>query len=163
MSSKAIIKNGIVVNIGISSEKDKPTAGIALIPDGTKVEIGYLYDGVSFSAPVKEQEPLKDVVERKLENLNKSMQSYIYGVYDIGTQASFQCLYLLPNVSEKSKTDILSVWSWTQSILIYYYQCKETILASKDSAQAKAFIYNFKQFDSTKPSTSLSEIMKELM
>lgn len=163
MSNKAIIKDGVVVNIGIASPTDKPAANVVPIPDGLKVAIGYLYDGKNFTEPSKPQEDIEKLISVKVENLNRSLQNYVYSAYDMGTQASFQCLYLLPTVSEQSKADITNVWEWIQSILIYYYQCKETLLSTKDIASAKNFVYNFGQFNATKPTASLSAILKELM
>jgi len=161
--NKAIIKNGIVVNIGVASETDKPAENVIEIPENQKVCIGWLYDGIGFSEPLKAQEDTEAVTKRRVDNLNRSLQNYIYNIYDIGTQASFQVLYLLPTVSEKSKEDITKVWTWIQTILLYYYQCKETILAAKDATEAKSFVYNFSQFDAIKPETSLANIMKELV
>lgn len=52
----AIVANGVVVNIivwdGDTSTWQPPQGSTAVaIPDGTFVNIGYLYDGTSFSAP----------------------------------------------------------------------------------------------------------------
>jgi hypothetical protein len=147
----------------VASETDKPSDNVIEIPENQKVCIGWLYDGVGFSEPVKAQENTEAVISRRVDNLNKALQNYVYSIYDIGTQASFQVLYLLPTVSEKSKEDISKVWAWIQTILLYYYQCKETILAAKDVTEAKALVYNFSQFDAIKPETSLANILKELV
>lgn len=160
MSNKAIIKNGIVVNIGIASPNDKPSANVVDIPAGQKVEIGYSYSGGKFTEPVKQGATIEDLRQTRLSMLNSNLQRYVYSKYDIGTQASFQALYLLP-VSQTSKDAIASVWSWVQSVLIYYYNCKTEITAFKTAKEITDYKWDFSQF--TAPEVSLNDILKELM
>jgi hypothetical protein len=46
---RAVVENGVVTNTVMAADDDP---GSVAIPDGVSVGIGWLYDGISFSAPI---------------------------------------------------------------------------------------------------------------
>jgi len=88
--------------------------------------------------------------------LNEDIGAYIYGYYDAGTQQTFQAMIAMDDVPEETKTAIKAIFPWIQSCLGYYYTKKAEILAS---STPELIMWNFSQFDTTKPDVSLSSIV----
>ena len=88
--------------------------------------------------------------------LNKDVGAYIYGHYDAGTQQSFQAMIAMDDVPEETKSAIKSIFPWIQDCLGYYYGKKAEVWAS---STPELVVWDFSQFDTTKPDVSLSSIV----
>lgn len=88
--------------------------------------------------------------------LNQDIGAYVYGHYDPGTQQTFQAMLAMDDIPEETKTAIKTVFPWVHSCLGYYYTKKAEILASNTP---ELIVWDFSQFDATKPEVSLSSIV----
>lgn len=89
--------------------------------------------------------------------LNKDLNDYIYSHYDTGTQQTFQAIYVNPKTSEITKTNLAGVFDWIlDKCLVYYYTKKTEILAADEP---ELIVWDFFQFDTTKPNIKLEELV----
>ena len=90
------------------------------------------------------------------KELNKDVGTYINNHYDPGTQQTFQAMISMDNIPEEIKTSIKTIFPWIQSCLGYYYTKKSVILSSNNP---ELIIWDFTQFDTTKPDISLGSLV----
>jgi hypothetical protein len=102
---------------------------------------------------------LEQVKQEKLQILNQAVNAYINSHFDTGTQASFTTLYVLSTTSDDVKTQLESVWSWIQAVMIEYYIKKAALQATETLEEVDAFVWDFEQFDSTVPEVHLEEVI----
>lgn len=91
--------------------------------------------------------------------LCSDVNAYINVHYDPGTQQTLQALMIMDTVPQAVKDDILTIWPWIQSALGYYYAKKAEVLGAEDP---KLVMWDFAQFDATKPAVTLAGIMTTL-
>jgi len=94
--------------------------------------------------------------DRVLEQINTEVNAYICSHYDMGTQASFQAVYVMDGTPLEVKTALLGVWAWVQSVLGYYYTKKAEIAAA---GEPETVTWDFSQFDATDPQVSLQSLV----
>lgn len=95
----------------------------------------------------------RDAIKVKL---NQEVNAYICAHYDLGTQASMQAIYIMPTTPIAAKDLLLTVWSWVQSVLTYYYSKKAGLTVAEDPA---IITWSFSQFDTTDPEVSLQSLI----
>lgn len=115
-------------------------------------------DVVVYSDP----DAVPSAIARALVDLNNELNSYIAAYYDQGTQSSFQAIYISPQATDSLKLQIESVWVWIQSVVSYYYTCKEGVSSCLTEAEVTAYTWDFTQFDSSKPDVNLQGIYASL-
>lgn len=115
-----------------------------------------VWDGTAWVAD------LPAMIAKKLGTLNSELSAYIYGVYDAGTQASMQALYIGAGTPAEVKTDIESVWAWIASIMTYYYSRKSEIAAATDVRRVAESVWDFTRFDATRPDVTLQGIFEAI-
>lgn len=96
------------------------------------------------------------LTDRKLEEICLAVNQYIYAHYDAGAQNSFQAIYVMNSTPVAVKDTLLMVWTWVQSVLVYYYTKKAEIIAASDPASVT---WDFSTFDATDPQLSLQSLM----
>jgi len=96
------------------------------------------------------------LTDRKLEEICLAVNQYIYAHYDAGAQNSFQAIYVMNSTPVAVKDTLLMVWTWVQSVLVYYYTKKAEIIAASDPASVT---WDFSTFDAADPQVSLQSLM----
>jgi hypothetical protein len=96
-----------------------------------------------------------------LTQINNDVNTYINNYYDVGTQQSFTAVYVKYNTDEV-KNYLNPVWDWINTIMVYYYGKKQTIVDAANITTLKAITWDFTTFDATKPDVSLQALMASL-
>lgn len=120
-----------------------------------KISAGVTEIGVDENNQVYVVEVSKSV-EVKMSDLNASLKQYINSNYDQGTQTTFTAMYMVPTTSIEAKISLEKVFTWINSVLVYYYSKKEELSRIQDISQ---FEYDFSQFDESNPKITLKSII----
>lgn len=99
------------------------------------------------------------VVAAKLSKINRDVNAYITAYYDTGTQNSFNGIYSRRSTPDDVRDTLDLIWDWIESVINYYYGKKNDILTSEEFSD---IVWDFSQFDETKPNVTLASIMNEL-
>jgi len=98
-------------------------------------------------------EPSPPTPEEVWTRLNAEVNSYLFQKYDSGTQLSFTALYARADTPQVAKAAIQAVWDWQETVLNYYYDKKDLILAGDISVE-----WDFSSFDGTDPNIHLGDL-----
>jgi len=98
-------------------------------------------------------------IAHQLTKINQDVNAYILSHYDAGTQNSFNGLYAKRSTPDALRDLLDPVWTWIESVMMYYYAKKAEILETHDYSNVT---WDFGQFDATKPSIALSGIIAAL-
>lgn len=97
--------------------------------------------------------------EKRLTTLNTDLQAYLAAHYDLGTQMSFQSIYVLPTTPTAMKLMLEQAWNWIQSVMTYYYSTKGAILIEEDAETACGIEWDYSQFNELDPGISLKDLL----
>lgn len=125
--------------------------------DGTQ-KTHFVYRLLRHQGPkIPDLEELRTIL---MTQLNQDNQAYIYSHYDQGTQASFQAIYTDPGSSQATKDSLTPVLQWIRDqVLAYYYQKKNELRLAQDQATLSGILWDFQQFDQTKPAVTLEGLL----
>lgn len=115
-------------------------------------------DRVARTYPVTDK-PVETVRTAMLNEINRDVNAYIIGHYDIGTQQSFTGIYSLRSTPDSIRDYLEPVWVWIQSVMTYYYQKKAVIADSETVDDLRAVSWGFGAFTESKPDVSLATLM----
>jgi hypothetical protein len=123
-------------------------------PDGTIV-IKHMLEEIKTAQEI--------LVERKkdlVKELKRDLHAYLDDRgYDGGTQRSLIAFYSDPDKPVAKKAKAKQVWAWIESVMGYYYQCKDAIVAMDGAALNQIGeenpAWDFSVMDATDPKLQL--------
>ncbi len=96
-----------------------------------------------------------ECTEIKKVELKNDLMACLLGAYDIGVQISLNTFLADPTTTQKVKDRIGQVFTWIKTVLVYYYDLKESIPSDWGSVT-----WDFSTFEATDPKLQLVTLIR---
>ena len=97
----------------------------------------------------------------RILELKTAITEYIGAHYDSGQQNTLNALWIegISKSWPNRKAKVQLVMDWVNSVLTYFYQKKDAIVAAADQAALDAINVDFLQFDASDPEVTIQDVI----
>jgi hypothetical protein len=92
---------------------------------------------------------------QRATSLGHDVRMYTENRYPPHKQRTLSHYRGLPTTSQASKDAIDSAWAWLNSVLVYYYQKEDEVVAAADETALYAIAWDMSPFDATDPNVTI--------
>ena len=101
---------------------------------------------------------LAEAKKKKAELMRFAVIGYFEGNYSLDQQTLLNSLAQLPSTPTAVKLDIAEVFEWIKTVMYHFFITLNTINAASNAAEFEAAVWDFSQYDATKPTHTIQSI-----